>query len=85
MKSKITFIIALLIFGLFFINDAQAQCAMCGAVAESSMKDGGGAGRGLNSGILYMMAIPYVLFMIVVWVFFRKQISAKIQSFRLGK
>jgi hypothetical protein len=34
---------------------------MCKISAESNMRDGGTAGRGLNSGILYMFALPYLL------------------------
>lgn len=41
--------------------DAEAQCAMCKAVAESSTNAGGGIAQGLNDGILYLMSIPYLL------------------------
>jgi len=40
---------------------AQAQCPMCRMSAESNLKDGGTAGKGLNAGILYMLATPYLL------------------------
>lgn len=39
----------------------QAQCPMCKATAESNLKNGGTAGRGLNAGILYMLVVPYLL------------------------
>jgi len=29
--------------------------------AESNLKNGGSTGRGLNTGILYMLALPYTL------------------------
>lgn len=38
---------------------AQAQCAMCRAVLES--EEGQGAAKGINDGIVYLMAIPYLL------------------------
>lgn len=38
-----------------------AQCPMCKISAESNLKNGGTAGRGLNKGILYMLALPYTL------------------------
>lgn len=38
-----------------------AQCPMCKLSAESNLKDGGQAGKGLNAGILYMFATPYLL------------------------
>lgn len=34
---------------------------MCKATAESNLKNGGTAGRGLNAGILYMLVVPYLL------------------------
>ena len=41
--------------------EATAQCPMCKMSAESNLKNGGTAGRGLNAGILYMLALPYTL------------------------
>lgn len=39
----------------------NAQCPMCKISAESNLKNGGKAGRGLNAGILYMFVTPYLL------------------------
>lgn len=39
---------------------ASAQCPMCRMSAESNLKNGGTDGRGLNAGILYMLALPYL-------------------------
>jgi hypothetical protein len=39
--------------------DTYAQCAMCRRVAETGQT--GNSKRGLNAGILYLLAIPYVL------------------------
>jgi hypothetical protein len=40
---------------------ASAQCPMCRMSAESNLENGGDEGRGLNTGILYMLAMPYLL------------------------
>lgn len=40
---------------------ASAQCPMCRMSAESNLENGGTEGRGLNTGILYMLAMPYLL------------------------
>ena len=63
----------LLVLGLmmFLAFDAEAQCVMCQAVADDSAEDGS-LGRGLNSGILYLMAIPYVIMAFFAWFVFRK-------------
>lgn len=46
-------------FSVLFQMTANAQCSMCKAVAEGA--DGGGFGLGLNYGILYLMAFPYLI------------------------
>jgi len=38
-----------------------AQCPMCKMAAESNLENGGTAGKGLNMGILYMFALPYLI------------------------
>lgn len=43
------------------VPNAQAQCSMCSANAEMSTKNGNTQGNGLNTGILYLLAIPYLL------------------------
>lgn len=59
----------------------MAQCAMCRASAESaSQNDNPGIGEGLNSGIVYLMGIPYILMAVVGIVFFRKKIAALFKS-----
>jgi hypothetical protein len=60
--------------------DVLAQgCAMCKAVVEGESTFGGpqSVGRGLNTGILYLMAVPYVLLFLI----FRKRIVAFFKEF----
>ena len=49
---------------LIFTKKLNAQCAMCKAVVEANLKEGGSVGAGLNEGILYLMAIPYIAILI---------------------
>lgn len=57
----------LFVFVLFFAlmtiaDDALAQCPMCKAQVESGLKGGKTTvGLGLNDGILYLLAMPYLL------------------------
>ncbi len=44
---------------LLFPEVVEAQCAMCRAVLES--EDNIAVAEGINNGIVYLMAIPYVL------------------------
>ena len=51
----------------------EAQCPMCRMSAESNLKNGGSAGKGLNNGILYMLATPYLLIGGVAYVWYRNK------------
>jgi len=57
--------IFLLLVSVFLKTLTFAQCAMCKAVLESNMENGGTAAAGINNGILYLMFIPYLLIGIV--------------------
>lgn len=51
--------------------DLEAQCSMCKEAAASSLKSNPNSmARSLNSGILYLMAVPYLLIAFI----FRKQL-----------
>ncbi len=63
----IAFIALLLITNL----SAQAQCAMCKAVTESSTEAGSSVATGLNGGIVYLMAFPYLLMAVVGYAVYR--------------
>ncbi len=75
-------LLILAIFFLGFLQDVDAQCAMCKAVAEQGVDENGyGVAAGLNSGIIFLMGIPYVLLAILVLVFFRKRFMGFWKSF----
>lgn len=50
--------------------DGFAQCAMCRAVLESSGENS--MAEGINDGIVYLMAIPYILVAFLIYVVYRK-------------
>lgn len=55
---------AFLLFAFLLLThvEVSAQCAMCKAVLESNMQSGEEAvGKGINSGIMYIMFVPYIL------------------------
>lgn len=41
-------------------TDVNAQCAMCQATVESSLQGGDTTAKGINNGILYLLAAPYL-------------------------
>jgi hypothetical protein len=44
---------------LLMVTETSAQCSMCRAVLESG--EAQETAKGINNGIIYLMAIPYVL------------------------
>ncbi|MFK7948653.1 MAG: hypothetical protein AB8G11_13765 [Saprospiraceae bacterium] len=75
MKNKISKIIFIFIlaFTINIVNveTVNAQCPMCKMSAESNLKDGGTAGKGLNKGILYLFAAPYLMMGGLAFIWFR--------------
>lgn len=49
----------------------QAQCAMCKSVVESNLENGDTIGSGLNDGILYLMAMPYISLALIAFFWVR--------------
>lgn len=52
---------------------AEAQCAMCRATVENNVSTGANKiGSGLNTGILYLMSIPYLVFVVIAYLWYRQ-------------
>jgi hypothetical protein len=57
--KKLAFV---LLFGLLTVLSAQAQCPMCKTSLEANRKDQTeSVGNGINKGILYLLAMPFVM------------------------
>jgi hypothetical protein len=54
---------------LLSYETAYSQCSMCRAVLQS--EEGQATAKGINNGILYLMAIPYLLVGLVGWKVFQ--------------
>lgn len=63
--SKYFLVVSLLLIA----NSASAQCAMCRAVLES--EESGVPAAAINDGIVYLMAFPYLLLIVVGWAVYR--------------
>ncbi len=72
-KQNIVIILFLFCLTLWSIPEIAAQCPMCKISAESNLRDGGSAGKGLNAGILYMFALPYLLVGTLGFLWFRNR------------
>jgi hypothetical protein len=45
--------------------------------AESNLENGGTEGKGLNTGILYILCLPYLLVFTIGFIWYRKNKKAK--------
>ena len=65
LKKNTPFVLIFIFSLLIFCSDAYSQCSMCRAVLES--EEGQSTAKGINNGILYLMAIPYFLVGLAGW------------------
>ena len=63
------FILSLITFSGF---ESFAQCSMCSLTAENSVENGNTQGKGLNAGILLLLAAPYIAIAGVGYVWYTK-------------
>lgn len=77
-RIKKTFSITALavVLSLSVGGPVQAQCPMCRMSAQSNLENGGTEGRGLNTGILYMLAMPYLLVGTLGYIWWRNRRKA---------
>jgi len=64
-----------LLFTFFLTLSAKAQCAMCRAVLESGEEQS--AAEGINDGIMFLMAVPYILVATMGYFIYRKYSKPK--------
>lgn len=65
----------IIILVFLFSFSVEAQCAMCRAVLES--EDGQTTAEGVNDGIVYLMAIPYILVAGIGFIIYFKFLKVK--------
>jgi hypothetical protein len=65
-------LVVLLTLLLVLPETATAQCPMCKASVESSMKEGSRIAIGINKGILYLLVMPYLFYGTIFFVWWRK-------------
>ena len=77
--KKYIILLAFLVFNSYAL---LSQCAMCRAVLES--EEGQSTAEGVNDGIMYLMAVPYVLVggigFLIYWKYFRTKKVTEISS-----
>ena len=62
-------IVYIFLCSLLFTLDVNAQCAMCRAALQT--EESGVPAEAVNNGIVYLMAFPYILLVLVGWGIYR--------------
>ncbi len=66
----------LVLFAISFLPivavKVKAQCAMCTTAVESNNKSGSNTTKGLNNGIIYLLAAPYLAVAVVGMIWYKK-------------
>lgn len=59
------------------VSDTFAQCAMCRSTLENNFSNGDpGLAAGINMGILYLLALPYLAVMIIGYLWYKSTKNA---------
>jgi hypothetical protein len=72
--------VAILIFVLTLVQtgNAFAQCAMCRSTLENNFSNGDpGIGAGINTGILYLLVLPYLAILTLGYFWYKSSRNAK--------
>ena len=74
MKASLKTLLILIVLGLMLtsVKPVKAQCAQCAATVATNSKNGGSAANGLNKGIVFLLAAPYLAVGVVGFVWYKK-------------
>jgi hypothetical protein len=73
MKKIKLILVAFLFTALLALTvDVKAQCAACTASVESSAQSGSKTTKGLNAGIMFLLAAPYLVVAAGAYVWYTK-------------
>ncbi|SKC86263.1 hypothetical protein [Ohtaekwangia koreensis] len=60
------------------VNDVLAQCAMCRSTLENNYSNGNpGIAAGINTGILYLLVLPYLAVMLLGYFWYKSSKNAR--------
>lgn len=74
-KSKLNKGLLFFLFSFFFSLTASAQCAMCRASLESNGDTK--QAEAVNDGIVYLMALPYILVGLLGFIIYKMYVKRK--------
>ena len=63
---------------LLSVIEASAQCAMCRSTLENNLSNGNpGLAAGINTGILYLLVMPYLAISILAYLWYKSSKNAR--------
>jgi hypothetical protein len=72
------FLLIAIVWFFSVIPEANAQCAMCRATVENNANNGDTKlAAGLNSGILYLMSVPYIMLSVIGYLWYSRSRKSK--------
>ncbi len=72
-KFSLKFLLSLYALLVMAAGDLLAQCAMCRASVETNInEDGIGFAEKLNTGILYLFVMPYLMAVVIGYFWYKK-------------
>ena len=74
-NNRLQVSVLFLFFTCFFLLEAKAQCAMCRASLQNEANQT--TAEGINNGIVYLMAIPYVLVAVAAYAVYKIRMTKK--------
>jgi hypothetical protein len=81
--KKVLFL--LVVFVLLQFTEVSAQCAMCRSTLENNYSNGNpGIAAGINTGILYLLVMPYLAVMCLGYFWYRSSKNANKNKFSGG-
>lgn len=75
---KILLVCVVLIIS-FVAGDLTAQCPMCRMSAETNLMNGGTEATSLNTGIIYLLSLPYILIGVLGYLWYTNKDKEEIE------
>ncbi|HLT73858.1 MAG TPA: hypothetical protein VKZ68_02190 [Ohtaekwangia sp.] len=71
-------VLTLIIWFVVSAGEVMAQCAMCRSTLENNYSNGSpGIGAGINTGILYLLSMPYLAAGILIYLWYKSSRNAR--------
>lgn len=75
---KLKSLFLLCAFLLLNVFQTSAQCAMCRSTLENNFSNGNpGIGAGINTGILYLLVLPYLAIIVLGYFWYKSSKNAE--------